>query len=196
MLAAIMASTAFLSLFISNTSAAALMVSLVLPILKGEEGDSASSVSIDEEVSVAMEADDVPLDQKKGEDNGQKIANERYGKSLLLAVAYSASLGGVGTLVGTGEKKKKKENLRPTHCFKKGQIWLWFKLCPFCTPIFQAFRLASGLLLQLSLYYFVCWAYSECCFCGIARRCMQCRFLLIVTVAIWMQWDQHLLRKL
>ena len=67
-----MSATAFLSMWISNTATSIMMVSIGIAIIKGMEKEDISTKDLNE-FSVAM----------------------------LLSIAYSASLGGVATLVGT-----------------------------------------------------------------------------------------------
>lgn len=68
-----MVATAFLSMWISNTATAVMMLPIGMAIIK----------------------------QLK--DNPDTIAdeNETFGKALMLAIAYSASIGGIATLIGT-----------------------------------------------------------------------------------------------
>jgi len=66
-----MVATAFLSMWISNTATVMMMVSIAMAVL-------------------------LELEATAGE-----ARVDRYGTALLLAVAYSASLGGIATLVGT-----------------------------------------------------------------------------------------------
>ncbi len=107
MLAAVMTATAFLSLFMSNTATAALMVPLVLPIIKSFESNKQEIELAPLETSVDTEEQQeeekkTPLTGQRDGSVDREMAHVQYGKSLLLAVAYSASLGGVGTLIGTG----------------------------------------------------------------------------------------------
>ena len=67
-----MAATGFLSMWISNTSAALLMLPVALSIV------------------AAME-----------EANGATDQARRFAQALLLGLAYGASIGGIGTLIGT-----------------------------------------------------------------------------------------------
>ena len=72
-----MISTAFISLWISNTATALMM----LPIA------TAVTLSLEE-----LDKDTI----------GDKVLRKsHFGKALMLAVAYSASIGGIGTLIGT-----------------------------------------------------------------------------------------------
>ncbi|WP_106496604.1 SLC13 family permease [Lentibacillus sp. Marseille-P4043] len=73
-----MVATGFLSMWISNTATAMMMVPIGLAIIY--------------QVSEALKDDD-SIDTSK--------ENFGFGKALMLGIAYSASLGGVGTLIGT-----------------------------------------------------------------------------------------------
>ena len=68
-----MVATAFLSMWISNTATAVMMLPIAMAI----------------------------VDQLK--DNPDTIENENkiFGKALMLGIAYSASIGGISTLIGT-----------------------------------------------------------------------------------------------
>jgi sodium-dependent dicarboxylate transporter 2/3/5 len=72
-----MLATAFLSAWISNTATAMLMLTIGLAVLR----------------QTAM----VNTDQRQGADVSQSL----FGTTLMLAIAYSASIGGVATLIGT-----------------------------------------------------------------------------------------------
>ncbi|MBT2583537.1 DASS family sodium-coupled anion symporter [Planococcus sp. ISL-109] len=73
-----MVATGFLSMWISNTATAMMMVPIGLAIIY--------------QVSEALKDDD-------SIDTSQE--NFGFGKALMLGIAYSASLGGIGTLIGT-----------------------------------------------------------------------------------------------
>lgn len=73
-----MVATGFLSMWISNTATAMMMVPIGLAIIY--------------QVSEALK-DDTSIDTSK--------ENFGFGKALMLGIAYSASLGGIGTLIGT-----------------------------------------------------------------------------------------------
>ena len=68
-----MLSTAFLSMFISNTATTVMMLPIALAII-------------------------TQLDNKSNESRNN---NQNFSKSLLLSIAYSASIGGIATLFGT-----------------------------------------------------------------------------------------------
>ena len=75
-----MLATGFLSMWISNTAAAMMMVTIALPVLT----QVAKSIA---------ESSNGTMDTRPGHFN--------FGTALMLGVAYAASIGGVGTLVGT-----------------------------------------------------------------------------------------------
>lgn len=68
-----MIATAFLSMWISNTATAVMMLPIGMAIIK----------------------------QLKDNPNTVEDENQTFGKALMLAIAYSASIGGVATLIGT-----------------------------------------------------------------------------------------------
>ncbi|NLY80366.1 MAG: SLC13/DASS family transporter [Lysinibacillus sp.] len=73
-----MIATGFLSMWISNTATAMMMIPIGLAIIK----QVTDALKDDPKVSTAPQ-------------------NLNFGKSLMLGIAYAASLGGVGTLIGT-----------------------------------------------------------------------------------------------
>jgi len=68
-----MVATAFLSMWISNTATSVMMLPIGVAIIK----------------------------QLKDNPNTNENENQIFGKALMLAIAYAASIGGVGTLIGT-----------------------------------------------------------------------------------------------
>src|SRR5690606_13536465 len=68
-----MVATAFLSMWISNTATSVMMLPIGLAVARKIEDDTTISVE----------------------------ASARFGKGLMLAIAYSASIGGIATLIGT-----------------------------------------------------------------------------------------------
>jgi sodium-dependent dicarboxylate transporter 2/3/5 len=68
-----MVATAFLSMWISNTATSVMMLPIGMAIV---------------------------TQFKSGSNNSEKL-NKDFGKALMLSIAYSASIGGIGTLIGT-----------------------------------------------------------------------------------------------
>jgi sodium-dependent dicarboxylate transporter 2/3/5 len=77
--AGVMAVTAFLSMWVSNSATAAMMMPVALAIV----------------THAAREV------ERAGEDVDVRPGRFRFGTALMLGTAYGASIGGVGTLVGT-----------------------------------------------------------------------------------------------
>ena len=75
-----MVATAFLSMWISNTAAAMMMVTIAMAVVT--------------QVSKEINAD-------KSNTIDTRAGHFRFGAALMLGIAYSASIGGVATLVGT-----------------------------------------------------------------------------------------------
>lgn len=72
-----MVASAFLSLWISNTATTMMMLPIGMAVV-------------------------IQMAETEGADTGRaKVFRENFGLTLMLAIAYSASIGGVGTLVGT-----------------------------------------------------------------------------------------------
>jgi sodium-dependent dicarboxylate transporter 2/3/5 len=74
-----MASTGFLSMWVSNTATVVMMTPIGLAVVT--------------QVSGTVEGTDADIPVERGEFN--------FGTALMLCIAYSASVGGVGTLIGT-----------------------------------------------------------------------------------------------
>ncbi|KGX85144.1 SLC13 family permease [Pontibacillus litoralis] len=73
-----MVATGFLSMWISNTATAMMMVPIGLAIIY--------------QMQSAL---------KEGSEHNITYGNSSFGKALMLGIAYSASIGGIGTLIGT-----------------------------------------------------------------------------------------------
>ena len=81
-----MSSTAFLSMWMSNTATAAMMMPIAEAVITQLEAAPAGTNSRPQAVS---------------ESERQRVAKD-LGKALVLGVAYAANIGGMATLTGTG----------------------------------------------------------------------------------------------
>jgi sodium-dependent dicarboxylate transporter 2/3/5 len=90
-----MAATAFLSMWVSNTATAAMMLPVALSIVG----------------LVAAEA---------GAGNARPAADARFATALLLGVAFAASIGGIATLIGTPPNALFAAYMRRNHGFEIG----------------------------------------------------------------------------
>jgi solute carrier family 13 (sodium-dependent dicarboxylate transporter), member 2/3/5 len=97
-----MISTAFLSMWVSNTATTLMMVPIAMSVLTlvfertlhadhGEDAAEAAAAELDEQLEAGSAVSDVV------EDRDVRI----FGVALLLAIAWSASIGGLGTLLGS-----------------------------------------------------------------------------------------------
>ncbi len=75
MILGFMCATAFLSMFISNTATTVMMLPVALSLVQTMEGENRVT-------------------------NGKRKSSD-FGLALMLGIAYSASIGGIGTLIGT-----------------------------------------------------------------------------------------------
>ena len=88
-----MAATALLSMWISNTATAMLMVPIAIAVISQTHTVTAGpQVDIDEGVGdIVHDTDEDP----------KALPVTRFGIALMLGIAYAASIGGVGTLIGS-----------------------------------------------------------------------------------------------
>ena len=116
-----MVATAFLSMWISNTATAVMMVPIAIAVTK----------------------------QIKNNQNANQADNKKFTKAIMLSIAFSASIGGVATLIGTPPNLVLAGVLENTYNVKIG-FFEWMK---FAFPI-------SVVLLFISWKYLTTMAYK------------------------------------
>ena len=116
MVGGFMIATGFLSMWVSNTATAVMMLPIGVSVLVlvtqiGNEGaDGAGATSSPEETAregsgeQAQEASGEAADAEPGavtEEAKKAVKKSNFGTALMLGIAYAASIGSVGTLIGT-----------------------------------------------------------------------------------------------
>lgn len=108
MIAGFMISTGFLSMWVSNTATAVLMlpIGLSVLILVNETMERSGDVASLSDAGDAGSSPDGPAGE--GTDSAEASAatkssllQSKFGTALMLAIAYSASIGSLGTIIGT-----------------------------------------------------------------------------------------------
>ncbi|MDN5763908.1 MAG: DASS family sodium-coupled anion symporter [Microlunatus sp.] len=100
MVAGFMLATAFLSMWVSNTATAVMMlpigVSVLLLVPKLLEGAGTDSADKGSALSSDLEGADPQSEEIK-----EAVIRSDFGTSLMLGIAYAASIGSLGTIIGT-----------------------------------------------------------------------------------------------
>lgn len=93
LIAGFMIATGFLSMWVSNTATAVMMlpigISVLLLVKKITDGDETAE-SIEHGTDIEASQEDVA-----------EVSSTNFGTGLMLAIAYSASIGSLGTIIGT-----------------------------------------------------------------------------------------------
>ncbi|WP_049986889.1 SLC13 family permease [Halobellus rufus] len=105
LVAAVMLATAFLSMWVSNTATAAMMTPIAVGVIAQVVGADAVAVS-SRYAPIETAGADVDRDAVEaapGSDPGaaESVPFSNFQLSMLLGTAYAASVGGVGTIIGT-----------------------------------------------------------------------------------------------
>lgn len=93
LIAGFMIATGFLSMWVSNTATAVMMlpigISVLLLVKRVRDGED------------MPEAVDNGTDEEASEEEVSEVSKTNFGTGLMLAIAYSASIGSLGTIIGT-----------------------------------------------------------------------------------------------
>ncbi|WP_084499793.1 SLC13 family permease [Brevibacterium album] len=106
MIAGFMIATGFLSMWVSNTATAVLMLPIGLSVLLLVNETLAASGALDREGAEAGGGASAPAPAQAGETAGTgadaaPVMHTKFATALMLAIAYSASIGSLGTIIGT-----------------------------------------------------------------------------------------------
>ncbi|XP_025091731.1 solute carrier family 13 member 2-like isoform X2 [Pomacea canaliculata] len=171
--------TWFLSMWMSNTATTAMMLPIVQAVLEqiqdtqdidASEDDHSHDVEVVSELEKKAEEDDDnerdtsgqkkkkkkakagQKKERKGKAKPKQLSMTELGKALSLAIAYSANVGGIGSLTGTGP-----------NLVLLGQSQIIFEQYGLQTPITFASWLVFGLPLSLMLVFIV-WIWLQVLF--------------------------------
>ncbi|MDO5368688.1 SLC13 family permease, partial [Kocuria sp.] len=136
MVAGFMVATGFLSMWVSNTATAVMMlpigVSVLLLVTKiGDGTDTGADATPEGAASDARQATDdaAPATSQAGPDTEvdpedssvkQEIIKSNFGTALMLGIAYAASIGSLGTIIGTPPNTLMAGYLSDTHDIQIG----------------------------------------------------------------------------
>jgi sodium-dependent dicarboxylate transporter 2/3/5 len=109
MVGGFMIATGFISMWVSNTATAVMMLPIGVSVLVlvtqiGNEEAKASSSSDDDPRGASGEDSEEAADAEPGavtEEAKKAVKKSNFGTALMLGIAYAASIGSLGTLIGT-----------------------------------------------------------------------------------------------
>src|SRR5690625_3515338 len=115
LIAGFMIATGFLSMWVSNTATAVMMlpigISVLLLVKKITDGEDPGAV-------IEEGSESSPSQEEVSE-----VSKTNFGTALMLAIAYSASIGSLGTIIGTPPNALLAAHMESTHDMNHG-FWL------------------------------------------------------------------------
>src|SRR5699024_277631 len=106
MIAGFMIATGFISMWVSNTATAVMMLPIGLSVLMIVD-DAVASALTDGSADGTESANDTGTEvadegETESDDSGLgAVVKSNFGTALMLGIAYSASIGSLGTIIGT-----------------------------------------------------------------------------------------------
>ncbi|VDM43900.1 unnamed protein product [Toxocara canis] len=156
-------SSALLSMWISNTATTAMMVPIAMAVIRELRMFEESKAMNAENTALQLDA----MDQAENPLDVHRIPPREMNiyKALLLSICYSASIGGTGTLIGTGP------NIVLTGDLDKSVNQCFGKLVPLYlgkTPVTFASWMAFAIP-QILISLIFCWIWLQAIFIGFGQ---------------------------
>jgi solute carrier family 13 (sodium-dependent dicarboxylate transporter), member 2/3/5 len=104
LVAGFMLATAFLSMWVSNTAVAVMMLPIglsVIGVVRGKKGEEALAADVSDETTADRPGELTAVADGPDEPTAGGPVKDSFDVALLLGIAYAASIGGVATLIGT-----------------------------------------------------------------------------------------------